>query len=142
MANRTKKEKAGAPPGGGAMAGFGEQQTRFVHDAPAPSLRQEERSTLTVGPAGRVLIPAHLRSAMGIAEGDGLIATLDGQELRLMSTKAALKRAQALVAEYVPKHVSLVDELIAERRRAFELEEQRYGGPADPAGVKARKDRA
>jgi antitoxin PrlF len=136
-----KKSGKDALPALAVPSGFGEQQAAFIVDGHASAFAEEHSSTLTVGPAGRVLIPADIRIAMGIAEGDALVATLDGQELRLMSTKAALRKAQAMVAEYVPAHVSLVDDLIAERRREFELEERRYGGHADPAGVKARKDR-
>ncbi len=139
---KVKKNEAAtfAAPHRGAPAGFAEEHVRFT-GAPPSTFAEEDSTTLTVGPAGRVLIPAELRSAMGITEGDGLIATLDGQELHLMSTKAALKKAQAMVSEYVPASVSLVDELLAERRREFELEERRYGGHANPAGVKTRKDR-
>ena len=41
---------------------------------------------------------------------------------RLISPRLAIKRAQALVRAYVPEGVSLVDDLIAERRREAALE--------------------
>ncbi len=72
---------------------------------------------LKVGPGGRVLIPADLRAALGVVEGDTLLATFENGELRLMSTATAVERAQAMVRSYLkPSGRSLVDELIAERR--------------------------
>jgi bifunctional DNA-binding transcriptional regulator/antitoxin component of YhaV-PrlF toxin-antitoxin module len=72
---------------------------------------------LKVGPGGRVLIPADLRAALGVVEGDLLLAALEDGELRLMSTATAVKKAQALVRQYIrPGGPSLVDELIADRR--------------------------
>jgi hypothetical protein len=47
---------------------------------------------------------------------------LDDGELRLATRREAIKRAQRLLRQYVPEGVSLVDELIAERRREAALE--------------------
>lgn len=48
------------------------------------------------------------------------------------SRAAAIKRAQELVAKYVPKDVSLVDDLIEERIREAAMEEQEmHGGDLD-----------
>ena len=78
-------------------------------------------SKLKVGPGGRVLIPAELRAALGVAEGDTLVATLEDGELRLMSVQTAVLRAQALVRRSIPVLTgSVVDELIADRRRENE----------------------
>ena len=54
-----------------------------------------------------------------------LFARLEGGEIKLLTPKAAMLRAQALVRQFVPDDVSLVDELIADRRReaAREMEE-------------------
>jgi hypothetical protein len=50
---------------------------------------------------------------------------VDAGELRVRSFDAAIRRAQELVAEYVPAGVSLADELIRDRREeaARELRE-------------------
>ena len=78
---------------------------------------------LKIGPGGRVVIPANMREAMGVSEGDTLLATLVDGELRLLSTGAAVKRAQAIVAAVIPPGgPSLVDELIADRRKEAERE--------------------
>jgi hypothetical protein len=64
-----------------------------------------------------------MREALAIGEGDVLVATLDGGELKLKTIRSALEEARALVAQFVPPGVSLADELIAERRREQEREQ-------------------
>jgi AbrB family looped-hinge helix DNA binding protein len=73
-----------------------------------------------------VVIPAALREALGLKEGDVLIASAEDGELHLLTIPAAVRRARAIVRKYVPEGVSLVDELIADRRREAE-EEARDG---------------
>ena len=65
---------------------------------------------------GRIVIPAKYRKAMGLNPGDEVLLTLEDDELKLVSTRRAIARAQALIREYIPEGVSLVDELIKERR--------------------------
>ena len=77
-----------------------------------------------VGPDGRVVIPAAYRGLLGIEGGGHVFMLLEGDEVRLMGRDGALRRAQELVAQYVPAGVSLVDEFLAERRREAEREEQ------------------
>jgi AbrB family looped-hinge helix DNA binding protein len=86
----------------------------------------EERTTgwTKIGPGGRIVIPAPMRKALGIGNGDRVqLQVVDG-ELRIVPQEVALRRVQEFVAKYVPKGVSLVDELIEERRREAELEER------------------
>jgi AbrB family looped-hinge helix DNA binding protein len=72
---------------------------------------------------GRVVLPVECREAAGIAPGDEImVEVVAAGELRLRSKRAALKRAQALVAKYIPKDRDLVAELIAERREEAERE--------------------
>lgn len=80
-----------------------------------------------VGPEGRVLIPAVLRERLGIKEGDALFARLENGELVFLTPEAAMRRARAIVRRFVPDDVSLVDELIEERRREAEREEKDDG---------------
>ncbi|HEY6465903.1 MAG TPA: AbrB/MazE/SpoVT family DNA-binding domain-containing protein [Candidatus Acidoferrales bacterium] len=67
---------------------------------------------------GRVVIPASFRRALGIASGDTVVLRLDNDELKITTLRNRLKRAQQIVRKHVPRSVSLVDELIAERREA------------------------
>lgn len=66
---------------------------------------------------GRVVIPAEIRHSMGIKEGDTILWELrDGMAI-LTTRLAQLRQAQAMVRRYVPAHVSLVNELLTERRK-------------------------
>jgi AbrB family looped-hinge helix DNA binding protein len=65
---------------------------------------------------GRVVIPAAIRKALGIKAGDELMLHLDEDGMKLTTTRLRVARAQRLVRKYGKPGVSLVDELIAERR--------------------------
>jgi AbrB family looped-hinge helix DNA binding protein len=77
---------------------------------------------LRVTENGRVVIPAAFRKALGINAGDQLVLRIEDDELRIMTLKRRLERAQRLVRKYVKPDVSLVDELLAERREAAKHE--------------------
>jgi AbrB family looped-hinge helix DNA binding protein len=79
---------------------------------------------LRLGPDGRVVIPAAFREALGVSDGDTLIASIVDGELHLLTIPAAVRKAQAIIRRYVPEGVSLVDELIEDRRREVEREQQ------------------
>lgn len=70
----------------------------------------------TIGDGGRLVIPAAYRKALGLKPGDEVQMTLEDGEIKLVSTRQAIARAQALVRRYVPKDRSLSEELIRERR--------------------------
>lgn len=66
---------------------------------------------------GRLQLPADLRRQLELSVGDSLqIEVVDG-EIRLLPMRTAIKRMQERMRKYVPEGVSLVDELIADRRR-------------------------
>ena len=69
-----------------------------------------------LGEGGRVVIPAGYRKSLGLKPGDEIILVLEEGELRLLTPRRAVQRAQALVRRYVPKSQSLAGELIRERR--------------------------
>lgn len=69
-----------------------------------------------VGPDGRILIPAELRRAAGLQPGATVVVTLEGQSLTVETPLAQLRKVQALLAPLRRPGVSIVDELIAERR--------------------------
>lgn len=76
-----------------------------------------------IGPGGRVVIPAAYRKALEVDEGDYIVMQMDGDELRVVNDEKEFARARAVLAKYVPEGVSLVDELIADRRREAAAEE-------------------
>ena len=78
-----------------------------------------------ISPGGRVVIPAEFRKALGVGIGDDMLIQLKGEELRLRSRQAAIKRVQAMVRKYLPDESrSLADELIAERREEAAREDR------------------
>ncbi|MGH6902010.1 MAG: AbrB/MazE/SpoVT family DNA-binding domain-containing protein [Geminicoccaceae bacterium] len=77
---------------------------------------------LTIGRNGRVELPTRLLEAAGLQVGDAVIAEAGVGGLRLRSLDQAIAEVQAMVRRLVPDNVSLVDELIALRRREAERE--------------------
>jgi AbrB family looped-hinge helix DNA binding protein len=73
--------------------------------------------------AGRILIPAKLRKELNIEAGDPVVLETRGDELRVRPYRKAIREAQAIIRKYIPDpDRSLVDELIAERRKEAERE--------------------
>lgn len=74
-------------------------------------------ATLVLGKQGRLVIPAEIRAALGLAPGDQLHLHLSGHRLVLERRRDAVAELRAVGAD-VPRARSLVDELLAERRLA------------------------
>lgn len=70
----------------------------------------------TIGEGGRIVIPAEYRKTLGLKPGDEVILILEEGEVRLMTPRRAIQRAQALVRRYIPQGRNLAQELIQERR--------------------------
>ena len=67
---------------------------------------------------GRLLIPSHLRKEIGLSVGSEVVVSCQDGELRVYTREHALKKVQALAGRLVRPGVSVVDELIADRRKA------------------------
>ena len=65
---------------------------------------------------GRVQLPAAMRVAAGLADGDTIVLELVDGEIHLRSQKAMLARVRARLRPFVEEGSSVVDELIADRR--------------------------
>jgi AbrB family looped-hinge helix DNA binding protein len=94
-----------------------------THTLVCVTIRRVHAIRVKVGPKGRVVVPAPIRRELGIQEGTELMARVEGEGIVLEPRSVALRRLQALVREAVPEGVSLVDELIAERREEARREE-------------------
>jgi AbrB family looped-hinge helix DNA binding protein len=71
---------------------------------------------VTVNENGRLVIPVAFRSALGINPGDEVVLRIEDDELRITTLRQRIAQAQRLVRKYVKPGVSLVDELLSERR--------------------------
>ena len=71
----------------------------------------------------RVTIPQAYWRAVGLKENASVMISVEGDVLELRSLPASIRRAQELVRRIVPEGVSLVDELLAERREEARRED-------------------
>lgn len=102
--------------------GFTEEPQPFDHgDSGSASV---DHVRLKIDSAGRIVIPAEMRAAMMAKPGDTVTAHVVDGEFRLVSPAAALKRVQTFAREWKKNNpgVSVVDELIAERREEAQRE--------------------
>lgn len=77
-----------------------------------------------VGPGGGVAVPAAFLQALGVKVGSEVQLRLEEDEIRIVPRSTVIRHVRERVRKYVPEGVSLVDELIAERRREAEREER------------------
>ena len=82
----------------------------------------ERETRLRVNENGRIVIPAAIRTALGIEIGDELVLRIQDDELRITTQQRRIQRAQRRARQYVKPGTSLVDELLAERRAAAKHE--------------------
>lgn len=61
-------------------------------------------------------VPTHFLEALGVQDGDQVQLALEGDSIRILTRDRALRELRRKVRKFVPEGVSLVDELIAERR--------------------------
>lgn len=73
------------------------------------------RERIRLGAGGRFVIPASMRTAMGVRPGDTLIVHIEDGELRVISARNALRRVQEHMSRYKKAGESVVDEFLAER---------------------------
>ena len=74
--------------------------------------------SVVVGDRGRVVMPAEVRARRGLVEGTQLMLVETPDGLLLLTREQILERVRADLAGF-----DLVGELLAERRRAAELED-------------------
>jgi hypothetical protein len=78
---------------------------------------------IQVGSDGSMALPPALLAAAGILKAGALLARFDDGEIKLMTPEATTRNIQTEMRKYVPEGVSLVDELIQERRREAKREQ-------------------
>lgn len=80
------------------------------------AMTKSSAERVRLGPQGRVVIPAALRRALSLAEGDRLVMRAEGRSLRVERVADVKTRLKSSFAHLRGK-VSLAEELIAERRQ-------------------------
>lgn len=86
--------------------------------------RADVQQWVKVGADGCISIPAVYCHAMGLKEGSEVQVSFENGEVRVVPRDVVIRRVRDRVRKYVPEGVSLVDELIAERRREADGEER------------------
>jgi AbrB family looped-hinge helix DNA binding protein len=76
---------------------------------------------VSVGPKGRVVIPASIRRELSIGEGSALVAMVEGGGVLLLPRSEVKRRLRGMFADV---RVSLSQELISDRRREAALEDR------------------
>ena len=74
-----------------------------------------------VGPKGRLVIPAGIRKRLGLKTGDELLLQVQGESLLFEKRETVLARVKGWFDD-VPADVSLVEELLAERKAEAQQE--------------------
>jgi bifunctional DNA-binding transcriptional regulator/antitoxin component of YhaV-PrlF toxin-antitoxin module len=92
--------------------------------------------------AGRFVVPARFRKQMGWEFGDKLTLEVVENELRVVSVKQAIRSAQEMVARRVPAGVSLVDELLDDRKSEVRRDEASPAKAKMPAAHELEATRA
>jgi bifunctional DNA-binding transcriptional regulator/antitoxin component of YhaV-PrlF toxin-antitoxin module len=125
--------------------GFAERETAYRHKegkrqpprrrlAPPDTLPDGTvRFVLMLGPKGRVLLPAEMRSAMGLGEGDVITAWLKDGEVKMHSHRHGLEKIREAARAMPKRNILASDELIAERRAENAKEEEKPRHRKDPA---------
>ena len=69
-----------------------------------------------VAEGGRIVIPAKIRDALDIKIGENVNLEVENDELRVTTSRQALRRLQKLVRQHVSPDRSIVDEFLREKR--------------------------
>ena len=98
------------------QAGFDSAAKLVEPDEQPAASGNPNRAMVRLGPGGRVVIPSEMREAMGLKQGDGMIATLNQEgELKLVSLLDKVRELHEITKKYHPEGVSMVDEFLAEK---------------------------
>jgi antitoxin PrlF len=81
-----------------------------------------KRDHVRMAANGRVVIPARVRSELGIGGGETFVVEVEDGVIKLVPFSHVIRRVQEEIRRYIPAGRSLAEELSEERRREAELE--------------------
>ena len=93
---------------------------RDEEKARAAAASSRSPGKICVASDGTVVVPAAAIQALELKQGDPLFLRVTDGEIHLLTRRAIAHRVQSAVRKFVPEGVSLVDELLEERRREAE----------------------
>jgi AbrB family looped-hinge helix DNA binding protein len=67
--------------------------------------------------SGRIVLPADLRTALRVKEGDSVLVAREGKSVEIVTAKEALRQAQEYFTKLAPAEVCMSEELLRERRQ-------------------------
>jgi AbrB family looped-hinge helix DNA binding protein len=70
----------------------------------------------TIGKAGRLVIPAQYRQALGLTEGEGVMISLKNGHIEITPIEESIKKAQQTVKQYLSSEDDLVTLLFDDRK--------------------------
>jgi hypothetical protein len=100
------------------LSGVHEGSQPFGRDDDAAHIERRGKDVfwLEVKPDGSLPVPPELVELLEATPGRRVFAEVKDGRLTMMSGKAALEEARAIVRKYIPAGANLADELIADRR--------------------------
>lgn len=107
------RQARGQSPGGMAEG----EAPRFEIEVP-PTAWRGGIFRMEMDAQGRLSLPKEVIEAWGLSTGSVIMGELKGDTIELITGETSGRRAQDLVRKYIPEGISLVDELIADRRAA------------------------
>ena len=87
---------------------------------------------------GRLLIPAELRKKYHLDSGSAVVIRIVDNQIQLVNLKQVIAEAQDIIKQYVPRGVSLVDELRKMREEEVSLETKESSKCDLPKGTKGK----
>ena len=78
---------------------------------------RDQATRVVLSEGGRIVIPASVRKALGVGPGDSLSLRDENNELRVLSQREAVRRAQEIVSKRVAPGRTHVQALSEERKR-------------------------
>jgi AbrB family looped-hinge helix DNA binding protein len=76
--------------------------------------------------AGRLMVPAEMREALGLKPGSSVTFQVENGELRISGQRHLMKDAAAYLRQFIPEGVDAVEEFLAERCLEAARDEDKY----------------